>query len=105
MSRPVVQQQAAHSDLTAAVDYYALETGDVVALRFIDAFEVACRHIGDWPETGSTRFAADLALPGLRHWRIEGFPYALFYVADADRVEVWRILHLGADIPAWMIDP
>ena len=82
-----------------------MEAGDTVALRFVEGFDAACHHISDWPESGSTRFGAELGLPGLRHWRIEGFPYALFFVVHADRIDVWRILHLGADIPAWMIDP
>jgi toxin ParE1/3/4 len=105
VSRRFTQQQAAHADINAAVDYYALEAGESVALRFVEAFEAACRHIAEWPETGSSRFGADLGLPGLRHRRIEGFPYAIFYAAQADQIEVWRVLHLGSDIPAWMIEP
>lgn len=105
MSRPLIQQQAADADVLAAVDYYSVEAGESVAVRFVDAFGAACRQIADWPEAGSSRFGADLGLPGLSHWRIDGFPYAGFYVAHADRVEVWRVLHLGSDIPAWMIEP
>lgn len=105
MSRPLVQQQAADADILAAVDYYTEEAGEAVALSFVEAFGAACHHIAEWPETGSSRFGADLGLPGLRHWRIEGFPYAVFYVAQAERIEVWRVLHLGSDIPSWMIEP
>tara|TARA_R110002049_G_scaffold293925_1_gene479776 strand:+ start:565 stop:882 length:318 start_codon:yes stop_codon:yes gene_type:complete len=105
VSRPLVQQNAADADLLAAVDYYVLEAGQPVALRFVEAFGAACNHIAEWPETGSSRFGDDLGLPGLRHWRIEGFPYAVFYVVLADQIDIWRVLHLGSDIPAWMIDP
>tara|TARA_R110000868_G_scaffold2384_3_gene17619 strand:+ start:6245 stop:6562 length:318 start_codon:yes stop_codon:yes gene_type:complete len=105
VTRPIVLQRAAHADLTAALDYYVTEAGEGVALRFVQAFEDACRHIGAWPDTGSGRLGADLGLPSLRHWRIESFPYAVFYVAQTDHVDVWRILHLSSDIPAWMIEP
>ena len=34
----------------------------------------------------------------LRAWPLDQFPYLMFYVAEVDRVEVWRVLHTRRDI-------
>lgn len=100
--RPVIQRQAAQADIDAALSWYSREGGEQVALDFIDALEATLRHVAEYPGTGSARFAHELGLPGLRHWRLAGFPHAIFYVELDGRIEIWRVLHLGSDIPAWM---
>ena len=75
-----------------------------VALRFIDALEAAYEHIRRAPATGSPYYAHELNLPGLRVWRCKRYPYLVFYVEHADRIEVWRVLHARRDIPQWLQD-
>lgn len=81
------------------------EAGEAVALGFIDALEHAWMHIGLHPATGSPRYAHELNLPGLRAWPMTRYPYLVFYLERADRIDVWRVLHAQRDIPAWMREP
>lgn len=87
------------------MDWYRGEAGADTAERFVDALEVALVHIGEYPGSGSSRYAAELALPGLRSWRLYSFPYVVFYAQRSDGVDVWRVLHAHRDIPAWMSEP
>ena len=41
-------------------------------------------------------------LPGLRSWPVKPYPYLVFYMMARRQVDVWRVLHLRRDIPAWM---
>jgi toxin ParE1/3/4 len=75
------------------------------ALGFIDALEQAYRHIGGHPDTGSSRYAGELNLPGLRFWRLKKYPHLVFYVERSSHIDVWRVLHGMRDIPSWMQDP
>jgi toxin ParE1/3/4 len=74
-------------------------------LGFIDALEQAYSHIGRHPDTGSSRYAGELNLPGLRCWRLKKYPHLIFYVERSDHIDVWRVLHGMRDIPSWMQDP
>ncbi|CAN5652636.1 type II toxin-antitoxin system RelE/ParE family toxin [soil metagenome] len=103
MSRKrLVQSALAQSDVEAAIEYYFREAGADVARRFIDAIETAFRAIGDRPATGSPRHAHELNIPGLRSQRLKRFPYLIFYVERADRIDVWRVLHAQRDMAAWL---
>jgi toxin ParE1/3/4 len=98
----VALREAAVRDVDAAVAYYLREGAGAAALGFIDALERACAAIGRHPAAGSTRYAHELDLPGLRCWRLRRYPYLVFYVERGDRIDVWRVLHEARDIPAWM---
>lgn len=98
--RPVILRARADLDLTDAVDHYLAETGAEVALALIAAIEQACGHLAMHPASGSPRYAQELDLPGLRAWRVRRHPYLIFYLAQDDYVDVWRILHSARDIPA-----
>lgn len=101
---PVLPRARARSDVEAAVDHYARQAGHDVALRFIDALAVTYRLIAARPGSGSPRYAHELDLPGLRHRRLARFPYLVFYIKRPDHIDVWRVLHAGRDIPAWMTE-
>ena len=58
--------------------------------------------IDELPGIGSPRWAHELNLPGLRSWRIQGYPWLVFYVEAEANVDVWRVLHAKLDIPTWM---
>jgi plasmid stabilization system protein ParE len=70
-----------------------------VALGFIDALERVYAVIGAAPATGSPRWAHELNLPGLRTYRLKGYPWLVFYIEQSEHIDVWRILHSKRDIP------
>ncbi len=92
----------ARADVDQIIDYYTGQAGQDVALRFIDALADGYRLISARPASGSTRYAHELDLPGLRHRKMARFPYLIFYVDRPDHIDVWRILHARRDIPGWM---
>lgn len=98
--KPVIPRALANDDIDRAIDHYRAEGGADLALRFIDALERGYAHIARHPQSGSPRYAQELALPGLRCWPLKRFPYLLFYVEQPDRIDVWRALHAERDLPA-----
>lgn len=101
-ARPVVPREQAQRDVDDAITYYLSEGGDRAALGLVDVLEHAYTHISRHPATGSPRYAHELNLPGLRCWPLTRYPYLVFYVERADRIDVWRVLHAKRHIPAWM---
>ena len=93
---------AAQRDVEEAVAHDRDEAGPNVALDFVDSFEAAIRGLCDHPLMGSLRFAFELEIPDLRSWPLERFPYLVFYVPDDEAIDIWRILHAGRDIPAFL---
>ena len=100
--KPVVLRARADRDIDEAIDFYLGAGAPRAALKFIDALEQALGDIERHPAIGSTRYAAELELPGLRCRQIKGFPQIVFYVEREDHVDVWRVLHGSRDIPAWL---
>jgi toxin ParE1/3/4 len=95
---------AAERDVDGAVTYYRDEAGPDVALEFIDALEAAISQVSTHPLMGSLRFAFELDIPELRSWRLQRFPYLIFYVSDGDDVDIWRVLHTRRNIPEHLVD-
>jgi len=104
-AKPAVLREQAHRDIEDAVAYYLSEDAETAASGFIDALEEACTHIGNHPATGSSRYAHELNLPGLRSWPLTRYPYLIFYVERTDHIDIWRILHGHRNIPTWMQEP
>ncbi len=92
----------ARQDLRQATAWYRKEGGSGLAQRWVAAVQGALRHIGSYPKAGSTPYAAELNLDGLRCWPVKGFPYLVFFVERARHVEVGRVLHAHRGIPAWL---
>ncbi|NML17234.1 type II toxin-antitoxin system RelE/ParE family toxin [Azohydromonas caseinilytica] len=103
--KPVIPRAQACRDVEAAMDGYVAEGAEEAALGFVDALELAYTHIGRHPATGSPRWAHELNLPGLRCWPLKRYPYLVFYVERADRIDVWRVLHGARDLPQWLREP
>jgi toxin ParE1/3/4 len=101
----VVPRARAERDVDEAIDYHLSENAPEAALGFIDALEKAYSHIGRHPDAGTSRYAGDLSLPGLRFWRLKKYPHVIFYVERSNHIDVWRVLHGMRDIPTWMQDP
>lgn len=102
--KPVWPRERANRDVDEAIAHYLREGAPQAALGFIDALEQAYAHIGRFPATGSSRYAHELNLPGLRFWPLARHPHLVFYIERDDHVDVWRVLHGQRDIPAWMHD-
>jgi toxin ParE1/3/4 len=103
--KPVIPRERAERDIDEAIDYYLSENAPEAALAFIDALEQAYRQIGGHPDAGSSRYAGELNLPGLRFCRLKKYPHLVFYVERSSHIDVWRVLHGMRDIPSWMQDP
>lgn len=96
----VVLRALARDDIARAVDWYRDHAGVDVALSLVDAVEEAVSHLALYPASGSPRYARELDIPGLRSWRLNRFPYVIFYVVVSDLVDGWRVLHAHRDIPS-----
>ncbi len=97
---PAQFRTKATNDVDEAVDHYIAEAGADVATRFVDELERAIRQLELHPELGSLRFAFELHLPGVRSFRVDGFPHLIFYLVREDRLDVLRVLHSSRDVPA-----
>ena len=97
-----VLRARADRDVEEAIGFYLREIAPRVALKFIDALEQALGDIERHAAIGSTRYATELDLPGLRCWQIKGYPHLVFYIEREDYVDVWRVLHGSRDIPVWL---
>ncbi len=104
-SKPVVIRDRVRADVSAAINYYAEQAGNDVALKFIDALQSAYRAIASRPATGSPFHGHELGIPGLRTQRLKPYPYLIFYIERDDHIDVWRVLHAQRDIPARIQDP
>jgi toxin ParE1/3/4 len=98
----VVPRAKANEDVEQAIAYYLDQQADKAALGFIKALEIAYAHISKQPASGSPRYSHSLDLPGLRSWSLNRYPYLVFYIESADAIDVWRVLHMSRDIPAWL---
>lgn len=101
-AKPVLPRELANRDIDEAIAYYLGDGAVDAALGLVDALERAFAHIARHPASGSTRYALELNLPGLRSWPLARYPYLVFYLERTDHVDVWRVLHAQRDIPAWM---
>jgi toxin ParE1/3/4 len=100
--RLLVTSETAERDLDEASAHYLREGGERLAFKFVDAIDRAYDHVWRHPATGSSHYAIELRMPGLRFWRVNRFPYLVLYAESSERIDVWRVLHCRRDIPAWM---
>lgn len=82
-----------------AFEHYWMQAGPPLAERFLNACDTALAHIAQHPGTGSPRHAGAARTKGLRFWRLAHFPFAVFYVERADRIDVLRVLHQASGLP------
>jgi toxin ParE1/3/4 len=101
-SKPVVLRGVARRDVDEALDYYLVEAGEAVALRFIDELQAALTSVGRQPAAGSPRYSQELELPGLRSRTLRRFPHVIFCVERDRNVDVWRVLHGKREVAAWL---
>jgi toxin ParE1/3/4 len=102
--KPRALRLTAETDIDRAFSYYLTEAGADTALGFLDEVETALSHLEKNPGTGSPRYGELCEVPGLRLWLVKRFPYAVLYVEQAAHLDVLRVLHQHADIPAQLAD-
>ncbi len=102
MKRCVLRPRA-REDRREEVLWYRRQAGEAVALRLVDALSDALDRMSRYPSAGSTRLALELGVPGLRTWRILGFPLAFWCLERADHVEVVRLVGQRQD-PLGLVD-
>lgn len=90
--KPAVLLSAAERDLLERTEHSANVCGDVLAGRFIETSFAAIRAIEKMPGIGASHIAELCDVPGLREWRVKGFPVHLFYFERAEHVDVVRLL-------------
>ncbi len=67
-----------------------------IAAHFLDAVDATVRFLTKNRHTGRERL--DLAVAGLRSWRVDGFPrYLIFYQPTEAGVLIVRLLHASRD--------
>src|SRR5215468_3474865 len=106
--KPVVPRDRANRDVDDAITHYLKEHVGDAAPTLVDASGRCVRpprSLGRHPAIGSSRYAHELGIPGLRSWSLPRFPYVVFYIERADHVDVWRVLHGHREIPALMQEP
>ncbi|MBE2243547.1 MAG: type II toxin-antitoxin system RelE/ParE family toxin [Burkholderiaceae bacterium] len=101
--KPVLRVARADLDVLEAIDHYLEEAPHAVE-AFVDALDETYGRIARDPGLGSPRYAHELDLPGLRHWRCRKFPYLVFYREADDCILILRVLHGLRDIPQRMRD-
>ena len=104
-AKPVALRERARRDVDEAADYYVEKAGPAVAEAFIDAMEDVFRQVGERPAAGSSRYAHEPDIPGLRFRPAGKFPYLVLYVERDNSIEIWRVLHGARHIPERMREP
>ena len=98
--KPAKLRPLAEQDLVDAARHYAHEGGAELAERMFDAALAALQPIQRMPAMGSPRLGQLCDIPGLRSWRVKGFPMRWLYFEADDHLDVVRLLGDRQDIIA-----
>lgn len=99
MKRAHLRPQA-EADLLEATRHFANEGNVELAERMFDAAIAALEPMQRMPGMGSPRLGQLCEIPGLRSWRINGFPMQWLYFEATDHLDVVRLLGDRQDIAA-----
>lgn len=88
-----------------AARHYAKEGGVALGARVFDAALAALKPIQRMPAMGSPRLGLLCEIPGLRSWRVKGFPMQWLYFEAVDHLDVVRLLGDRQDIVAILTTP
>jgi len=86
------------SDRKESARYYRRQAGSTVAENMVIAARKALDQIERNPGMGSPRIGEILDIPGLRSWRLSGFPLLWFYFERDDYLDFTRLLGERQDI-------
>jgi toxin ParE1/3/4 len=104
MTKPVILRLDAQHDERIAMERYLREDAPHAVKDFVRELLLAYDYIGQYPATGSLRYAERLRRPGLRCRSLERFPFLIFYTEHPEYILVWHVLHRQRDIPTSMQD-
>lgn len=93
------------SDRKEAARYYRRQASPIVAENMVIAARKALDRIERNPGIGSPRIGEILGIPGLRTWRVSGFPLIWFYFEREDCLDVVRLLGERQDILSILDQP
>jgi toxin ParE1/3/4 len=96
--KPAHLRPRAKLDRQEEVRYYRTTAGSQVAKNFVDASRAALEQLQRHPGMGSPRIGQLLDIPGLRTWRVAGFPVVWIYFECADHLDVVRLLGERQDV-------
>jgi toxin ParE1/3/4 len=94
-TRRIAWAPAAKRDLWNVWRYYSKVASPDIADKLVSEIQLASKRLATQPLLGRTR---DEVAPGLRSLLVH--PYALFYRAKDDAVEIVRVLHEHRDFAA-----
>ena len=97
MKRARLRPQA-EQDLVEAARYYSKHGGSTLGQRFFDAALSSLAPIRREPSMGSPRLGQLCEIPGLRSWRVQGFPVRWLYFEREDHLDIVRLLGERQDI-------
>lgn len=96
----VLVRESAQADLVAAASHYRTAAGDPLARRMVDAALDSLDTISRQAGIGSPRLAHLCDVPGLRSWRVTGFPMQWLYFERDDAVDIVRLVGDRQDLLA-----
>ncbi|MDE2296621.1 MAG: type II toxin-antitoxin system RelE/ParE family toxin [Burkholderiales bacterium] len=96
--KPAILRPQALRDRQIEVRYYRKVAGAKVAVRLVKAANAALDQIELDPGNGLPVLGKTLGIPGLRTWRVSGFPLVWFYFERDDHLDVVRMLGERQDI-------
>ena len=102
--KPARLRPRAKQDLSDTAVYYAEQGGTALGSRFLKAATTALEPLRRMPGLGSPRLAYDCRIPGLRVWRVHGWPVVWLYVKRDAFLDVLRLLGERQDIVAILHD-
>lgn len=98
--KPAHLRPQAEADLVEAARHYAKEGSIELAERMFDAALAALEPIERMPAKGSPRLGQLCEIPGLRSWRVKGFPMQWLYFEADHHLDVVRLVGDRQDIIA-----
>ena len=98
--KPAHLRPRAEADLVEAARYHAQEGGLTLGERMFDAAIAELEPIERMPSMGSPRLGQSCDIPGLRSWRVAGFPMQWLYFEAPDHLDVVRLVGDRQDILA-----
>ena len=98
--KPAHLRPQAEADLVEAARHYAKEGSFELAERMFAAALAALEPIERMPAMGSPRLGQLCEIPGLRSWRVKGFPMQWLYFEAGDHLDVVRLVGDRQDIIA-----
>ena len=101
--KPARLPPAAQDDLIALTRCYAEQGGHALGARLFDAAQVALEPLARMPGIGSPRVGQRCNQPGLRAWRVQGWPVQSLNFERDDHLDVIRLLGERQDVAAILI--